>query len=208
MPKLHLTKSVIDELTPTSSELVYWDDSVPGFGLKVTPKGRKVFVVLYRTKDGLNRLRKYTIGSYGQTTLAIARIAAQKVMADRNEGKDPAGDKRDLRKKVVADTIKDVVKEYRLRHVDALRSAYEVNRIIDTEILSRWTTKSIYEIGRRDILNALDEIIARGSPATANYTFSVLRAMFHWAIGRGILEKSPCTGLSKPNGISATQLIP
>ena len=178
--------------------MVYWDDGVPGFGLKVTPHGRKVFIVLYRTKDGLSRLRKYTIGTYGQTTLAIARIAAQKVLADRNEGKDPAREKRDLRKKVVTDTVEDVVKEYRSRHVDALRSAYEINRIIDTEILSRWKTKSIHEIGRRDILSALDEIVARGSPAAANYTFTVMRAMFNWAIGRGILEKSPCTGLSKP----------
>jgi integrase len=186
---------------------VYWDDSVPGFGLKVTPKGRKVFVVLYRTKDGLNRLRKYTIGTYGQTTLAIARIAAQKVQADRNEGKDPARDKRDHRRKVVTDTVEDMVKDYRSRHVDALRSAYEINRIIDAEILSRWKTKSIHEIGRRDILIALDEIVARGSPAAANYTFTVIRAMFNWAIGRGILEKSPCTGLSKPTRVISRSRI-
>lgn len=198
MPKLHLTKSVIDELAPTISELVYWDDSVPGFGLKITPLGRKVFIVIYRTKDGLSRLRKYTIGTYGQTTLATARIAAQKVLADRNEGKDPAGAKRALRNKVATDTVDDVVKEYRRRHVDALRSAYEINRILHTEILSRWKTKSIHEIGRRDVLTALDEIVARGSPATANSTFSVIRAMFSWAMGRGILEKTPCTSLSKP----------
>jgi integrase len=207
MPKIHLTKSVIDELTPSSSELVYWDDSVPGFGLKVTPHGRKVFIVLYRTKDSLRRLRKYTIGSYGQTTLAIARIVAQRVLADRNEGKDPARDKRDLRRKVVTDTVEDVVKEYRSRHVDALRSAYEINRIIDAELLSRWKTKSIHEIGRRDILSALDEIVARGSPAAANYTFTVIRGMFNWAIGRGILEKSPCTGLSKPTPVISRSRI-
>ena len=103
MPKLHLTKSAIDELAPCYSETVYWDDCLPGFGLKVTPQGRKVFIVLYRTKDGHSRLRKYTIGTYGQTTLAIARIAAQRVLADRNEGKDPARAKRDLREKVVTD---------------------------------------------------------------------------------------------------------
>ena len=207
MPRLHLTKSVIDALAPGSSEMVYWDDSVPGFGLKVTPYGRKVFIVLYRTKDGSSRLRKYTIGTYGQTTLAIARIAAQKILADRNEGKDPAKEKRDLRKKVVTDTVEDVVKEYRSRHVDALRSAYEINRIIDTEILSRWKAKSIHEIGRRDVLSALDEIVARGSPAAANYTFTVMRAMFNWAIGRGILEKSPCTGLSKPTPVKSRNRI-
>ena len=198
MPKLHLTKSAIDELAPGPSDMVYWDDSLSGFGLKVTPQGRKVFVVLYRTKDGFSRLRKYTIGTYGQTTLAIARIAAQRVLADRNAGNDPAREKRDQRSKIVTDTFQEVVREYRVRHVDALRSAYEINRVIDRELLSRWKTRSIHHIGRREILAALDEIVARGSPAAANYTFTVLRAMFNWAIGRGILEKSPCTGLSKP----------
>jgi hypothetical protein len=28
---------------------VYWDIASPGFGVKVTPTGRKVFIVLYRT---------------------------------------------------------------------------------------------------------------------------------------------------------------
>jgi hypothetical protein len=49
MPRIKLTKSVIDALPTPSSELVYWDAASPGFGVKVTPKGRKVFVVLYRT---------------------------------------------------------------------------------------------------------------------------------------------------------------
>jgi integrase len=207
MPKLHLTKSAIDELAPGSSETVYWDDSLAGFGLKVTPQGRKVFVVLYRTKDGFSHLRKYTIGTYGQTTLAIARIAAQRVLADRNEGKDPARVKRDLRQKVVTDTLEDVIKEYRLRKVNTLRSAYETNRVIDRELLSRWKDKSIHEISRRDILSALDEIMARGSPASANYTHRVLRALFNWAIGRGIVDKSPCIGLSRPAPVNARSRV-
>jgi integrase len=207
MPKLHLTKSAIDGLVPDSSDTVYWDDSLPGFGLKVTPQGRRVFVVLYRTKDGFRRLRKYTIGTYGQTTLAIARIAAQRVLADRNEGKDPARTKRDLRNKVVTDTLENVVNEYRQRKVNALRSAYEINRVIDRELLSRWRDKSIHEISRRDILAALDEIMARGSPASANYAHRVLRALFNWAIGRGIVEKSPCIGLSKPAPVNARSRV-
>jgi hypothetical protein len=67
MPPLHLTKSTIDELLPNTSDVVYWDDTLPGFGLKVTPLGRKVFIVLYRTKDGFSRLRKYTIGPYAKS---------------------------------------------------------------------------------------------------------------------------------------------
>jgi integrase len=199
MPTLHLTKSMIDELKPGASDTVYWDDSLAGFGLKVTPRGRKVFIVLYRTKDGFSRLRKYTIGPYGQITLAIARITAQKVLAARLEGKDPAGEKRRLRQKVIRDAIEDVVADYRLRHVNAIRSASETNRILEREVLSRWKGRSIHEITRQDVLKLLDEIVDRGSPGMANRVFTVMRSLCNWAIGRGILEKSPCAGLSKPS---------
>jgi ribosomal protein S5 len=47
MPRIKLTKSAIDALTKTTSEVVYWDAACPGFGVKVTPQGRKVFVVVY-----------------------------------------------------------------------------------------------------------------------------------------------------------------
>jgi hypothetical protein len=49
MPRVKLTKTVIDALPTPPSDIVYWDAALPGFGVKVTPKGRKVFIVLYRT---------------------------------------------------------------------------------------------------------------------------------------------------------------
>jgi hypothetical protein len=68
MPRIKLTKSAIDALPTSSSDVVYWDAAYPDFGVKVTPKGRKVFMVLYRT-GGAGSLRKYTIGPYGRVTL-------------------------------------------------------------------------------------------------------------------------------------------
>jgi Arm DNA-binding domain len=49
MPRIRLTKTAIDALPTSKSDVVYWDAGYPGFGVKVTPKGRKVFIVLYRT---------------------------------------------------------------------------------------------------------------------------------------------------------------
>ncbi len=65
MPRVKLTKSSIDSLPTSASDMVYWDTGCPGFGVKVTPKGRKVFVVLYRTGGAGSRLRKYAHGKPG-----------------------------------------------------------------------------------------------------------------------------------------------
>ena len=62
MPRTRLIKSTIDALPTPEREIVYWDESLPGFGLKITPKGRNVFIVLYRAGGSGSRLRKYTIG--------------------------------------------------------------------------------------------------------------------------------------------------
>lgn len=72
MPKLRLTKSAIDGLKPSKQDQVYWDTALTGFGIKVTPKGRKVFIALYRVRGGTSRLRKYTINSRERLTAALS----------------------------------------------------------------------------------------------------------------------------------------
>jgi hypothetical protein len=58
MPRVKLTKSVIDALPTPSKETVHWDAGCPGFGVKITPKGRKIFVVLYRTAPNFWRMAR------------------------------------------------------------------------------------------------------------------------------------------------------
>jgi Arm DNA-binding domain len=109
MPRVKLTKSVIDDLPTPAKDVVYWDAGCPGFGVKVTPAGGKVFVVLFRTGGAGSRLRKYTIGPYGRVTLHQARVSAQKVFAARLEGRDLAAEKHDARKRMVADRVDDLL---------------------------------------------------------------------------------------------------
>ena len=82
MPRVKLTKTAIDALPTPSKDIVHWDTGCPGFGVKVTPKGRKIFIVLYRTAGAGSRLRKYTIGPYGRVTLNQARVTAQRTPAE------------------------------------------------------------------------------------------------------------------------------
>src|SRR4030043_2429084 len=103
MPRVKLTKSAIDALSTPARDIVYWDSGCPGFGVKVTPRGRKVFIVLYRAGGMSSRLRKYTIGPHGRVTLHQARTAALKIFAARIEGRDPATEKQQARRTLVTD---------------------------------------------------------------------------------------------------------
>src|SRR6476661_4114175 len=126
MPRIRLTKSAIDSLPTPKSDLVYWDACCPGFGVKVTPKGRKVFIVLYRTCGAGSTLRKYTIGPYGRVTLHQARVAAQKVFTAKLEGRDPAAEKRAARRRIVADRVEDLLETFILQCLSQNRSGCEI----------------------------------------------------------------------------------
>src|SRR5580700_1628945 len=139
MPRMKLTKSVIDNLAASGKDVVYWDAGFPGFGVKVTPKGRKVFVVLYRTGGAGSRLRKYTIGPYGRVTLHQARVAAQQVYAARLEGRDLASEKCEARKRIVADRVEDLLEAFIAQHVSQNRSARAISRMLRRE-LARWAS--------------------------------------------------------------------
>ncbi len=78
MPSCKLTKRVIDALpSPASADQIWRDEDLKGFGLKLTPAGRKVFLVQYRSAGDRRNPRKYTIGEYGSVTPHQARVEAQ-----------------------------------------------------------------------------------------------------------------------------------
>jgi hypothetical protein len=158
MPTVKLTKGVIDALPTPAKDIVYWDGACPGFGVKVTPKGRKVFIVLYRIAGAGSRLRKYTIGPLGRVTLHQARLAAQKTFTAKLEGRDPATEKREARRQLVADRVEDLLEAFIAQHVSQNRSAREISRLLRREIGSVWGSRSIHEITKRDVIGVVTAI--------------------------------------------------
>ena len=198
MPKTRLTKSAIDALPTPEKEIVYWDQTLPGFGLKITPKGRKVFIVLYRASDGGSRLRKYTIGPHGRITLHNARIEAQKILAARLEGRDPATEKLEARRRLTADTVPEVVGLYGKLHLSQRRSGREVMQILQRNLVDRVGSRSVHSISKRDVIDLVNAVVDRGSPVAANKSLKVIKSFFNWCVGRAIVERSPCEGIRIP----------
>ncbi len=53
MPRLNLTVRTLENLKPPGrpgQRIEYFDDTVPGFGVRVTYEGHKTFTFLYRLK--------------------------------------------------------------------------------------------------------------------------------------------------------------
>jgi integrase len=199
MPRIRLTKSAIDALPTSQSDEVYWDAGCPGFGVKVTPKGRKVFIVLYRTGGARSRLRKYTIGPYGRVTLHQARVAAQKVFAAKLEGRDPAAEKRAARRRIVADRVEDVLETFIAQRLSQHRSGDEIARLLRREVGKPWSGRSIHEISKRDVVEVVTAIEQRGAPVAANKALKAIKTFLRWCVGRAVLDQSPAEGVPLPS---------
>jgi integrase len=197
MPRTKLTKSVIDDLPTLAKEVVYWDAACPGFGVKVTPAGRKVFVVLYRTGGAGSRLRKYTIGPYGRVTLHQARVSAQKVFAAKLVGRDLATEKRAARKRMTVDRVEDLLEAYIAQHVSQNRSARGTSQMLRRELAS-WSIRSIHEIGKRDVIEVIAAVEQRGATVAANKTLKAIKTFLRWCVGRAVLDHSPAEGIPLP----------
>ena len=197
MPRVKLTKSVIVDLPTPAKDVVYWDAACPGFGVKVTPAGRKVFVVLYRTGGAGSRLRKYTIGPYGRVTLHQARVSAQRVFAARLEGRDLAAERRDARKRVVADRVEDLLEAFITQHVSQNRSARATSQMLRRE-LRAWNGRSIHEISKRDVVEVVSAVEQRGALVAANTTLKAIKTFLRWCVGRAVLDQSPAEGIPLP----------
>ena len=207
MPRIKLTKGSINSLPIPASDQVYWDTGSPGFGVKATPKGRKVFVVLYRTAGAGSKLRKYTIGPYGRVTLHQARVAAQKVFAAKLEGRDLAAEKREARRRIVADRVEDLLESYIAQHVSQKRSAYEVSELLRREMGRPWTGRSIHEITKRDVVEVISAIEQRGALGTANKALKLMKTFLRWCVGRAVLDRSPAEGIPLPAKANARDRV-
>ena len=91
MATIKLTKTAVDSATPKSKDYELRVTAIPGFLLKVTPTGRKVFMIQYRTNAG--ERRKPAIGRFGEITVEQARSIAQDWLAEVRRGKDPSAEK-------------------------------------------------------------------------------------------------------------------
>jgi integrase len=198
MPRIKITKRSIDALPIGKSDVVYWDVGRPGFGVKVTPKGRKVFIVLYRTGGAGSRLRKYTIGPFGRVTLHQAQAVAQRVFTAKLEGRDPAAEKREAKRRTVADRVDELLEAYIIQHASQRRSGGEISRLLRREIGNTWGGKSIHEITKRDVVDVITAIEQRGAPIAANKTLKTLKTFLRWCVGRAVLDRSPADGVPMP----------
>lgn len=202
-------RSVEAVLVPVASARSYlWDDQLKGFGLMVTPKGARSYVVQFRIGGRGAPTRRYTIGKHGSPwTAEKARERAVEILELIRKKIDPIeADRERLRRatdsseEAVRLAFSDYADGFIKRHAEArkLRSTEDIRAVFRRDLKPYFGDRSIKSIKRSDVQACLDEVHERSGSA-ANKAHKWLRKMLGYAVNRGDLETSPMEGMSPPH---------
>lgn len=217
--RIRFIDRTIHSLKPGGKRVEYWDDALPGFGLRVSPvgrkspQGRKTWIVMYRRPNGsVSRLK---LGTYPAVSLVDARLEAKRHLGEVEvEGRDPVAERQARRD---AETFTQLADEYMRRwakQVDAegqprKRTWREDQRKIDRYLLPEWQHRKVRDITRRDVRDLVEAITERrlrkgttedgreklGAPIMANRVLALAKKIFNFAVDREWIEANPAARL-------------
>jgi len=195
-----LTKLIVEKIVPEPGrDLFVWDTRVPGFGVRIYPSGKRMYVFQYRTRG--RRQRRVAIGLHGPFTVERARDAAADLYEAVRKGRDPVEEQKASVERE-RNTIESVIDEFMTRYMAgkarAPRYIEETRRNFDKHVLPCWRGRDLRGITRRDVIELLDRIVDEGKPVAANRTLAAIRKLFNWALQRGIIEASPVALVEMP----------
>jgi integrase len=178
-----LTKRVIDSLRPNAADDYYvWDTELKGFGVRVWPTGRRVFVLQYRPQ-GARQSRYLTLGQYGVLTAEQARIMAKAGLGAVAAGADPARERQDARE---APTVRELGESY-LDEAAAKKkpaTAREYKRLWEKHVLPALGSTKVAAVTSAGVAKLHRQM--KKTPYAANRVLALLGAFFSFAAREGV----------------------
>lgn len=190
-------KRGVDALKPGERDVFLWDTELKGFGVKCTPKGRKVYIVQYQTGGRGTPTRRVTIGVHGSPWTPVrARTEADGLLAEVRLGADPAAAKANRRREP---TIGEVADRYLAEHVAAHNrpsTAAEARRLVGNRIKPELGNVKVSELTRARIKAWQHSM--RETPYEANRALACLSKIMSLAAYEWELRpNNPCFGVKR-----------
>lgn len=180
------TNAYVESIEIDGRDRIEFDTQAPGFGVRVTPAGRKIFIAQARVGG---RPRRIAVGTYPEKSVAQARQDARAALEDMRAGRDPIAEKAARRKAIEAGstTISALADRWMAEYVHAKlkpRTAADYKRLFDQKIKPRLGHLPVSTISKSEVLEFHSEM--KATPRRANYTIATLRALLTYAEDIGL----------------------
>lgn len=170
------------------------EDSVNGFGIRVTAAGTKSFILNYTTKGG--RQRRHTIGGFPNWNTTAARKEARRLRQEIDRGGDPLGDREAER---AAPTMTELADRFLAEHVNRKRAttARDYKTILAKYVRPTLGTLKVADVQFEDIDALHRKITNAGYTTQANRCVTVLSKMFNLSIKWRMRSDNPVKGVDR-----------
>jgi integrase len=184
-----LTDNMVAKLKPVPKRQTLPDPELRGHYLRVTPTGAKSYVAVARDPGG--RQIWATIGAADVMTIDQARERARSAIQRIKDGLEPFEAPPSK-----PDTFGEIAGEYLVRHVKAkgLRSAPEIERVLNKYVMPHWRDREFREIKRSDAARLLDTVEDNHGKHQADHTLAHIRGVMRWFETRDDDYRCPVTG--------------
>jgi len=219
-----IDKGLVEKTKPKDSDVFIWDTLTRGFGLKVTPASKKVFIFQYRLRRSLSRL---TIGEYGKAwgedgrplTADRARRQAEIYRGQVNAGADPKTAITDSKKNItIAQLCDDYLKDaphiiLKGKKRPKKESTLKTDKVcIESHIKPLLGKRRVRDIAKEDVEKFQRDIaagktakdskdkdgkrsIVKGGIGAAGRSTALLGTLFTYAISEKCCKKNPVRGV-------------
>ena len=188
-----ISRSTVEKLK-ADKDTVFWDSELLGFGVRVYPTGRKVYVV--QTRTGGENGKRVTVGRHGVITPEEARRRAALIVSRIKAGEDPIPEPLAVTK---GPTVADLAAVY-LEEIVEVRlkpaSAKVYRSVIGKHVLPALGRKPALSVDHAAV-SALHHSLA-ATPSAANRAVEMLFRIYRAAEERELIPEgsNPCRQVS------------
>jgi integrase len=187
---MRLTATTIRSLSlpAGTADKVFFDDDVPGFGIRLRAGGSQTWLFQYRFGA---KHRRMTFGRVSAMSIERARQTARDLYAQVRLGGDPAGDKREARARA-AETFGWAMESFLAHQERRLkrRSLVEVQRHMRVNARPLHHLE-LAKVDRRSIAAQLTRLAEMRGAVTANRARATWSSFFSWCAREGLIDTNP-----------------
>lgn len=208
MPRKNLTDALVRSLKPGPKQYEIMDGIVPGLAIRISPGGKRTFILIARFPGGSRHPTRRAIGTYPAIGIAAARKIGRNWSEQIAVGNNPTA------KAEPEATFSEVAQSFIHRYakknnktwrqtagvLGLSRDPKDHNKLktVKGGLTDKWRNRLITDLTKRDVIDAINKIMDRGTPYRANRTLAAIRKFFNWCVQQAIIDTSPCIGLKAP----------
>lgn len=197
---VNLTQKIIARAPlPAHGQTFLRDAALKGFGVRLTARGTRAFILEKRID---RRVKRITLGHVGELSLPQARRKAQQYLGTIAMGQNPVADAH--RARLQAITLEQCFQDYlKMRKGLKPRTVYDYGRYMATAFHT-WRRSPLIRISKDQIGSYHRELGETHGEYYANGAMRFLRALFNFALGQyedgfgnSILKENPVLRLTR-----------